>query len=451
MDLHPTLVMIDTFHVRLPSPGSQRGDTLVEVLISAFLVGLIVVGTFSGLNSSSRATALQRSRSQADALAEQDEDRLRSEPINLLAALGSHPQITTTTVGNTRFTIESSATYIADSTATESCSSSSPQANYLQTTSKVTWNGAGKPVEENGVISPPPGSNLIVQVTESGSPVQSATVTAVGPAPETTSHTLETSSRGCAIIALPSGGEYSINAHKVGYVDQNGYENTDEDETVTQKVYIAAENTAKEGYYLGRTGALEVNFSGGTEGQGETFVLFNSGMTTFNRFPKHASSYAVLGTEGAYASTVTTNGFYPFTTDYTIYAGTCEADKPPTLGSENEVLIPPGGTGHASLLLPSLRLKVYSGANSSSSLVNEASGSVTDTGCGVKRAFVTNASGATEHPALPYGTYNLCVTAKVGSPAKQRRFEKKEIHITTASGASENVYLGSAPESSTPC
>ena len=363
MDLHPTLVMIDTFSSRLSAVASQRGDTLIEVLISAFLVGLIVVGTFSGLNSSSRATALQRSRSQADALAEQDEERLRSEPINMLAALGSHPQITTTTVGNTKFTIESTATYIADSTATESCSSSSPQANYLQTTSKVTWLGSGKPVEENGVISPPPGSNLIVQVTESGVPVQGATVTAVGPAPEATSHTLETSSRGCAIIALPSGGEYSINAHKVGYVDPNGYENTDEDETDTQKVYIAAENTAKEGYYLGHTGALEVNFSGGTEGEGETFVLFNSG-TTFNRFPKHSSSYAVLGTEGTYVPTVTTSGFYPFTTDYTIYAGTCEADKPPTIGSENEVLIPPGGTGHASLLLPHLRLKVYSGTTS---------------------------------------------------------------------------------------
>jgi Tfp pilus assembly protein PilX len=451
MDLHPTLVMIDTFHVRLPNLDSQRGDTLIEVLISAFLVGLIVVGTFSGLNSSTHATALQRARSQADALAEQDEDRLRSEPVNMLAALGSHPQTSTATVGNTKFTIESTATYIADSTATESCSSSTAEANYLQTTSKVTWLGSGKAVEETGVISPPPGSNLIVQVTESGTPVQGATVTATGPAPETTSHMLETSSRGCAVIALPSGGEYAINAHKFGYVDPNGYENTAEDETVTQKVYIAAENTAKEGYYLGRAGKLELSFSGGTEGEGETFVLFNSGMTTFNRFPKHSSSYAILGTEGTYASSVTTTGLYPFTTDYTVYAGTCEADKPPTLGSENEVLIPPAGTGHASLLLPRLKLKVYSGTNSSSALLSGASGSVTDTGCGVKRSFATNAAGAMEHPALPYGTYNLCVTAKVGSPAKQRRYEKKEVHITNASGVEETVYLGSAEESSTPC
>ncbi len=450
MDLNPAFVMIDTFPVRLPHLASQRGDTLIEVLISAFLIGLIVVGTFSGLNSSTRATALQRAHSQADALAEQDEERLRSEPVNVLAALGSHPQTSSATVGNTKFTIESSATYISDSTATESCSSSTAEANYLQTTSRVTWPGSIKAVEETGVISPPPGSNLIVQVTESGTPVQGATVTATGPAPETTAHTLETSTRGCAVIALPSGGEYGINAHKLGYVDPNGYENTAEDETVTQKVYIAAENTAKEGYYLGRAGKLELAFGGGTEGEGESFVLFNSGMTTFNRFPRHSSSYAILGSEGVYASSITTTGLYPFTTDYTIYPGTCEADKPPALGPENEVLIPPGGTGHASLVLPRLSLKVYSGTSSSSELLTGASGSVTDTGCSVKRSFTTTA-GAMPHPALPYGTYNLCVTAKVGSPAKQRRYEKKAIHIVSASGIEETIYLGSAEESSTPC
>ncbi len=51
------------------------------MLVSALLVGLIVVGTFSGLNSTNRATSLDRARSQADALAEHDEEQLRSEPI----------------------------------------------------------------------------------------------------------------------------------------------------------------------------------------------------------------------------------------------------------------------------------------------------------------------------------------------------------------------------------
>lgn len=445
--------MIATFRARLPDPASQLGDSLIEVLIGAFLVGVIVVGTFSGLNSSTRATALQRSRSQADALAEQDEERLRSEPVNMLAALGSQPQTTSVTEGSTKYTIESSATYIADGTATESCNSSSAQASYLQTTSKVTWPGATKAVEETGIISPPPGANLIVQVSESGTPIQGATVTATGPAPEAAGHTLETSAKGCAIIALPSGGEYAINVHKAGYVDPNGYENSDEDETVTQKVYIAAENTAKEGYYLGPPGKIEVTFSGGTEGQGETFVLFNSGMTTFNKFPNHGSNYAVIGSSGTPVSTLTTPPLYPFTTNYTVYAGSCEADKPPTMTSENEVLVPPNGIGHATLVLPRITLKVYSGTSPSSpgELVNGASGSLEDTGCSSPKRLFTTVNGAIPDPSVPYGTYKVCVAAKVGSPARPRRFEETEIHITNASGLEESIYLGSKPESAAPC
>lgn len=442
--------MIDTFAKRLPHPASDAGDTLIEVLISALLVGLIVVGTFSGLDSTTKATALQRSRSQADALAEQDEERLRSEPINTLAALESHPVEKTVTEANTKYTVVSASTYIADATATESCNSSSAQANYLQTTSRVTWPslGKGKAVEETSVVSPPPGSNLIVDITESGKALPEATATVTGPSPETTVHTLETSAKGCAIFALPTGGEYSINAYKTGYVDPNGYGNTDEDETVTRAVYIPAETTAKEGYYLGLAGKIQVKFS---PGEGETFVAFNPGITTFKKFGNHAS-YALFGTEGSYTSAVETPAeIYPFTTAYTVYAGTCEANKPSTITSENEVVVPSGGMGTTTLTLPQLKLKVYEGTFSSKGeLLSGASGSVTDTGCGIKRSFTTNTSGAMPHPSLPYGTYKLCVTAKVGSPAKQRRYEK-EIHLTSASGVEEPVYLGSAEESSTPC
>ena len=67
-------------------PG-ERGDTLIEVIISALIVGLIVIATLNGIDGANSATALSRARFQADALAQQNEDRLRSEPTQHLAEL----------------------------------------------------------------------------------------------------------------------------------------------------------------------------------------------------------------------------------------------------------------------------------------------------------------------------------------------------------------------------
>ncbi len=419
---------------------AEQGDTLIEVIISAMLLALIVAGTLTGLNSTNHATAQQRARSQADAIAEQSEEQLRSQPINKLAELESHPETKTVKQGGTEYTVQSSATYINDTTATTSCTAGTAKAEYLQTATKVTWPslGVGKPVVETSVISPPPGSSLIVQVSESGTPLQGAQVTATGPAPETTQRTLETSANGCAILAV-SPGEYKINASKSGFITPNGYERTELDPGVTHSVYIVAETTARQGYYLARPGSLAVSFGGG--GEGDTFVAFNTGMTNFKQF----------GAIGSYKTTVSSStSLYPFPTKYTVYAGTCEADKPSTIKPENEAVVPSNGIGSTTLTLPQLKLLVYSGTSSTTpgTLVTGASSSVHDEGCNTTRYFNTVAGALPPTRAgLPYGNYKLCVTEKVGTPTpKQHRYEKEKIALTTAAGATETIYLGAAPE-----
>jgi Tfp pilus assembly protein PilV len=422
----PHLVMMRTFSARLRVLGrssigsparsltSEAGDTLIEVLISALLVGLIVVGTFSGLNSTNRATSIDRARSQADALAEHAEEQLRSEPIKRLVELTeSHPLEETVTQNGAEYKIVSTAQYISDATATTSCTSSSAKADYIQTTSKVTTPliGAGKSVEENGIISPPAGSALIVQVTESGAPLQGAEVVATGPSPASTAYELETSANGCAILAVPPG-EYNINASKSGYVDPNGFPHTHEDEggSVTRSVYIPAETTSKVGYNLGRAGTLAVSFSeAGTATQGDSFVAFNTGQTKFRPF----------GTAGSYGATVTSSPtIFPFKSKYTIYAGTCEADLPsansvPLVAAEEQE-VAPGSTTATTVRLGPVNIKVMGGHNSSSpgKVISGAAGYTNDSGCSVKRTFTTtstNPLGAMPHPGLPFGKYTMCV------------------------------------------
>jgi hypothetical protein len=439
------------------------------VLVSAILVALIVVATFSALDSTNRATALDRARSQAVALAQQDEDQLRSEPVAKLSELnrercvnehGATVLCSSTGTGGTVYKITSTSKYIADATATASCTSSSAKADYLQTTSEVTWpsRGVTKPVVETGLISPPADSALIVQVQYSGTALPGAVVVAKGPSPASTSYELETSSNGCAILAVPPG-EYNIYVSKPGYVDPNGYANTYEDEggSVTRSVYIPAENTSKVGYNIGLAGKLAVSFTGSSPAEGDSFVAYNTGMTTFLEFPKPP-------TPGSYSTTVTSpTTIFPFKSKYTIYAGTCEADLPSANGvplvAEEEKEVTPGSTKTAKVRLGPVKIKVMSGTGSGSTnegtVVGTATGSTID-GCGAKRSFTSTPSGALSHPGLPFGKYTMCVSN--GGRKWEGKFENNTTtgpSSTTwtnghTSGGVATIYLGTSPSSPEP-
>ena len=446
----PLLVMIRTFSSRRRAFGrsligrhrslaAEAGDTLLEVIVSALLLGLIVVGTFSGLNSANRATSIDRSRSQADALAEHAEEQLRGEPIKRLTELTeSHPLEETVKENGSVYTIVSTAKFV-ESEGTSSCNASSTaKAEYLQTTSKVTSPliGAGKSVEENGIISPPAGSALIAQVTESGAPLQGAEVVATGPAPATTSHELETSLNGCAILAVPPG-EYNIYASKSGYVDPNGFANTHEDESgsVTRSVYIPAENTSKVGYNLGLAGKFEVKSIEGslaTPTEGDSFVAFNTGMTKPRPF----------GISGSYGTTVpSSTTLFPFKSKYTVYAGTCEADLPSANGvplvEAEEKEVTPGSTIATTLRLAPVNIRVWGGFSSSNKgkLISGAEGYTNDTGCGTKRTFTTISTpspleGTMPHPGLPFGKYTICVGSG-GNHWESSKFENNSVNGPT--------------------
>jgi Tfp pilus assembly protein PilV len=452
--------MIDTYHLRLPDPASQVGDTLIEVIASALILGVIVVGTLTGLNSANRETSLDRARSQADALAQQEEDQLRSEPVAKLSELSSTHEVVEHEVdaSGTNYTITSTAQYISDTTATSSCNSTTPQADYIETTSRVTWPwiGAGKPVVETSIISPPPDSAVIVRVTNaSGEAVPGMAVTAAGPSNVSD----ETSADGCAILGvLP--GEYSLNVSKAGYVDQNGFLNSHEDPISNAPFYVVAENTVKVPYEFAQAGALAVSYQNASTKEaavGDSFVAANNGMNPALRtFP---------GTVGTYTATTTSpTTVFPFTNTYSVYAGTCEADNPHVVNAANAepstVLVPPGKTAAATVGLPPVNIQVMSGTAAGSTHegtpVVGAPGVIVDKGCSnTTRSFLTGAGGVLPHPDLPYGKYLLCIEAT------GKKWEEEFQNNTPAGPTPENwtedglsaskaaiIYLGTSPSGS---
>lgn len=437
---------------------SERGDTLIEVLVSAVILSLIVVGTLTGVDSANRATSFDRARSQANVLAQEDEEQMRSEPIKKLSEISeSHETIRhEVSASGTTYKIVSTAKYVADKTASASCTSTSEEANYIQTTSTVTSPMLGKAkVVQTGIISPPPDSALIVRVeNQSGEPVPNMEASATGPSDVEA----ETSLDGCAILAV-SPGEYVLNVKRLNYVDENGYSESDKDPTSDTPFYVVAEQTIKKGYKFALGGTLAVKFqnseTGNTAEGGDTFVASNTGMNpTFRQFGTISTPAAPTYSETVESKTATVPNpktVFPFSQNYTVYAGTCEADKPPTKSViENPLyrknfevaVLPLGQIEHVTTLQPPIAIKVLEsnkGITPEKALEN-ATVRLEDTGCSTVHESKTTSTGALSHPGMPFGTYSLCVTAIVNG--KNRKYTTSVVNNSLSGVTVPTIYLG---------
>lgn len=385
---------------------------MIEVMVSALLVAIIAVAMFNGFDAAGRATADERAHAQADALAQQDEDRLRGKQISQLSGLS---ETHTVTYNGTEYTITSKAKFVSDATANESCSGNE-SADYIQTTSEVGWRALkSRPkVVETGVIAPHIGGSLHVQVINAnGSGVAGMTVVATGPSPSTGTETATTGPNGCVIFGSVEPGEYKVTTYQTGYVEKNG---NSEPPTSEQSATISNGTTTDKEFEFDLAGEQRVKFVGkaaaGTE-TGDTFVIFNTSMTQFRPF----------GTAETYNTTLATpKTVFPFTSAYTVYAGSCEADDPAGVKSSNvdvTNIVPAGSYAEATVTEPPVNIAVWSGKSSSSpgQLIEKAQVWVEDTGCKTvirkPEKTETNASGALPHPGLPFGKFKLCVTGGV--------------------------------------
>jgi Tfp pilus assembly protein PilV len=415
--------------------AGEAGDTLIEVLISAVLIVAVIVATLTGLNNANHATSLDRERSQADALAQQDEDQLHSEPIAKLSELSETHEavLQEVTSGGTHYTITSTAQYKSDETGTASCTSSSAKADYIETTSTVTWPARGNsaPVVETGIVSPPADSALIVQVLgASGEPVPKMTVQATGPSTIAT----ETSADGCAILAV-NPGEYSLNVSRTGYVDQYGYTESNKDPHYSSSFYVIAESTAKKSFQFAPAGTIEAKFTG-ANGEGDTFVAFNA-LTSLKEFGKLES----------YHGTVTSGAtLFPFASKYTVYAGSCEADLPTSNGqaSNPEAEVKPGSTSIVNIPVAAIGLAVKAGTKAApGATLTNFTGTLEDTGCKTMRKF-TATTGVLPQPGMPFGAYSLCVTATISG--KPRKYTTAVLNNNASGVTVPTIYLGEGEE-----
>lgn len=437
--------------------AAEDGVSLIEVVISALLIGMIVIAMLSGFDQTQRASVEEQRHAQADALAQQDQDRMRGMSVAALLGPGLSPP--PVTLDRAKYTIVSSAQFVSDTGGTPSCSSTgTSNADYVKTTSSVSWASMGvrKPVVEESLIAPPAGGSLVVQVQDPlGNPVPNMSVTATGTAGGTTpSVSATTSAAGCAIFGGLGVGPYTVGATQAGpppWVDK------DWNAAPTQSASVTGSSTAKLPFVMAQAGGVSATFATNVPGVGQLasqqdrFVAFNPGMTS--------QSGVTVGTAGQYRSTVT-SALQVFPTSYTVYAGSCTADQPGSTENPQSITVTPGqiSTPPAPLKAPAVLVHVYSGSSSSSpgSPINQPLQDVTVTdACNVKRRYSgaaltapTSSTGALVDPGEPYGRLTVCGDANIGGQLYNT--SNTVSNSTFSTGTPTPLYEGVASQGSCP-
>jgi len=194
---------------------------MIEVLVSALLVTIIAGAVAGALVTNTDFTADQHRRSEAEALVQQDQDRLKGLSAEQLDNLTQTYQATE---DNTKFTVSSQGYYLSSSNGQACTSSGAANATYFKTTSSVSWTnpttGVAKTLATTeSVIAPPAGGGILAQFhDQTTSPLAGVNASATGP----DSDAGTSDSTGCVIFSALPTGNYNLLFTDAGYVDPNG-------------------------------------------------------------------------------------------------------------------------------------------------------------------------------------------------------------------------------------
>ena len=342
---------------------------LLEVVISALLVGLIAVGTFSAFDAAGKSTEGSRDHAQATVIAQQDEERLRGLTTTQLAQLGSvetaraengscleqvsgawhywnkgstssceNPTgLSGTAYTATVFTVTSSASYVAAEKGAEqaafTCEKTGGAASYLQTTSSVSWTSLGKtrpPVSQSGIVTVPTSGVLLVKVlNQNNEAIAGATVTVTGTGVNTTQ---TTPAGGCVIFGGLPAETVTVDAYKSLWVDKQGKSPPPALPVPITTTTSVIEKT----FNIGEPGEIVADFESNgviTGVTSDTFYALQTEMASPTDYVtetagNYTSSVTMMGIEG--------KGLFPFVkvgkpageAPYTVFAGDCEANNP---------------------------------------------------------------------------------------------------------------------------
>jgi Tfp pilus assembly protein PilV len=444
----------------------EAGIAIVEVLVSALVLLIFSVGMYTLLTGTTRATAQERHRSQANELAQQELERTRSLRIADLVGLNSTRRVlddgTQLSAGApcptsgaqsklTCYTINSSTQFQNEPAATSGCSAGSGSRDYMLLTVSVTWSSMGSlhPVKASTIVSPPSGSlvpnsgSILVNVTDSRNVgIQGVALTGSGTAGSFSGSTGPT---GCVLWRNVSVGTYTMSVGGVAsaMVDQDG--NVPPPQTVS----VVDQGTNTVNLQYDRPGSIQnINFrtrdysNALVTSSADSVIVSNTGMQV-------AKTFTPVG--GGRATSISTAAtLYPFSSPYAVYAGTCASNNPPAGPMLGNATVPVAGAANLAspgyIQLPSLQVTVKNGTPA----VSGATVTARDTSCSVTRTLTTSTNSSGQVPVagdigLPYGTYSVCAT----QGGKKRTVSSVALTSVGSTGTPLTIDLNGAGSGST--
>jgi type II secretory pathway pseudopilin PulG len=399
----------------IAASSSESGITLIEVIISALIVGLIAIGTLTGFDSASRASADERSRNQATLLAAQDEERLRGFNVTELDQLGTASR--TVTENGTTFTITSAAQYVTGAENKLTCETTGGAANYIQTTSTVSWPAlhSQEPVTQSSIVDVPTSLTLLVKIfNQNHEGLEGTTVRVTNRARTVTDAEETTPESGCVVFGALPEKEVDVAAIQGSYVNE-----AEEPSTTAPAKEVTLSPSTLTGpveFILAPPGTIEATFesNGSTVGvTGDTFFATHTGVT---KVPSG-------GKAGTYTPTVKLTGLFPFQTSglanpYKLYAGDCAANSPAAVAGieERSAQVEPAGTTFVKLEVPAFNLTVYKGTSTGEGVLTTAtSATILNAGCSSTRHEVKiTSAGLLEQKYQPYAKeLQVCVVGLI--------------------------------------
>jgi hypothetical protein len=402
---------------------------LLETLVGAVLVAIMAIAFFGALDGSARVSSVSKLRAQAAALAQDDQERVRSMPAS---ALNNLRQTNMRTVAGLSFRVDTRSDWIADQAQSTSCAQNGAAADYMKITTTVTPTTSTqlKPVVVTSTVTPPPGSfggkgsAAVTVVDRDGVGVPGLTVNLAGPANASDI----TDANGCAFFGYEPAGTYTVSTTRQDWVDQDGKATAsagitiNDQQTATQQLWYDRAGKAVISFFSRPRDANGVQPSPAVDAPSSQWFVTLSKATHIQTFgpsspgPNYPTAYPFTSPAPQKPIT-TTQTLFPFAGPYTVYAGDCTSSSPASNGVTDPGLqVDPGRTDLTySQQLPALNVLAKVGGVPQANLtvtfkLDTTTAGTKSSGCNpftVSRK--TNSSGILDDPGLPYGTYNVCV------------------------------------------
>jgi hypothetical protein len=417
---------------------------IVELCVTALVVALIGVGIFAGLTGASSGSKNARNRSIAAALAQQDQERMRSYKATSLSnytASNNYP------IAGTTFTVASRARWVADSSGATSCTNGSTTANYMNITSTVTWPNMGglKPVKTSSLVAPAANSfaanqgSLTVRIRGgAGNGIADLPVTLGAPA----NLTENTDSGGCAVFGGATAGTYNVSFSKPGFIDPNG------DNAITKPASVIGSTSTLLDVFYDQPGSIAASFDTRLGSLVPPQAAQAHSISVRN--PGPPSVIRTFNGSNPPQSTINATNLFPFSTAYGVYAGNCVNNDPAAYGqSAASVTVSSGGNHTATVRVPALRILVRNSLSvpiAGARVVVKA----TSSGC-TSQTYAdqfTDALGAMPNPGHPYGSYSVCAQTTISGTVRR---QTENMTNNSPNGTSVQTITLSSSDSSGPC